>query len=157
MATELVSARLRTRIREERERRGWSRAQVAATLGWPNKYTVDRIESGKRPAYAAELAQLADLYGMSTDALLGRRGGNTDLAWSVSRLSGNAQKMANDASGMATAITNEWNEIAHYARGNPAAAAIKRSATSAIAALNMAAVELRRLSNEFPAGGIGTK
>jgi transcriptional regulator with XRE-family HTH domain len=68
----------RKRIKTERERRGWTQAQMAAALdskavGSMHWTTIAKIEKGTRSVRIDEAAAIADLFGISVDALLGRR------------------------------------------------------------------------------------
>jgi transcriptional regulator with XRE-family HTH domain len=60
---------LPTLLMEARERRGLSRAAVADALGL-RRPAIWEIENGKRHIRADELAELADLYGVSVNWLL---------------------------------------------------------------------------------------
>jgi HTH-type transcriptional regulator, competence development regulator len=59
------------RIRELREKRGWSQREFTKRVGI-NYSVVNRIELGKRPVEDHELATIADVFGVTTDYLLGR-------------------------------------------------------------------------------------
>jgi len=59
------------RIKRLRERKGWTQLELAATLNINNS-VLSRIESGTRPVDDELLVRLADLFGTSTDYLLGR-------------------------------------------------------------------------------------
>lgn len=72
-----VETRFRERVKRERERRGLSQSDLAKQLsakGIHSIYatTVAKIESGERAVRIDEAAALADLFGVSTDALMGR-------------------------------------------------------------------------------------
>jgi transcriptional regulator with XRE-family HTH domain len=67
------------RVKDEREARGWSQAQFAqmlsdAGLKMIHPSTVAKIELGTRPSRIDEAVVVADLFGISLDALLGRDG-----------------------------------------------------------------------------------
>lgn len=69
--------RFRERVARERTKRKWSQAEVATRLkamGIDNMHntTVAKIEAGERDIKLDEAAALAELYGISLDALLGR-------------------------------------------------------------------------------------
>ena len=73
-----VEARFRKRVKKQRDRRGWSQADVAKMLGdkgikgiYPT--TVAKIESGERAVRIDEATALADLFEVSLDALVGRK------------------------------------------------------------------------------------
>jgi transcriptional regulator with XRE-family HTH domain len=59
------------RIKELREKRGWSQREFAKRLGISYS-VVNRMELGKRPVDDHELAKIADLFDVTTDYLLGR-------------------------------------------------------------------------------------
>jgi transcriptional regulator with XRE-family HTH domain len=64
------------RVKAYRDRNNWSQAELANQLVQKNfrvyGSTVAKIEAGERPVKAAELAAMADVFGISTDTLLGR-------------------------------------------------------------------------------------
>jgi len=67
------------RVKAERVARKWSQAQMAALLsdsGVPmiHATTIAKIEAGDRPTRIDEAIGIADLFGISLDALLGREG-----------------------------------------------------------------------------------
>jgi transcriptional regulator with XRE-family HTH domain len=73
-----IENRFRERVKKERDRRGWSQADVAKMLGdtgikgiYPT--TVAKIESGERAVRIDEATALADLFEVPLDALLGRK------------------------------------------------------------------------------------
>jgi len=59
------------RIKRLRERKGWTQLELAAQLNINNS-VLSRIESGHRPVDDELLVRLADLFGTTTDYLLGR-------------------------------------------------------------------------------------
>jgi HTH-type transcriptional regulator, competence development regulator len=59
------------RIRELREERDWSQREFAKRVGI-NYSVINRIELGKRNVEDHELAKIADVFGVTTDYLLGR-------------------------------------------------------------------------------------
>lgn len=54
-----------------RESKDWSQAELARRLKI-NKSVMNRIESGERKVSSDELEKLSDIFGVSTDFLLGR-------------------------------------------------------------------------------------
>lgn len=54
-----------------RESRNWSQAELSRRLG-VNKSIMNRIESGERKVSSEELNKLAEIFGVTTDYLLGR-------------------------------------------------------------------------------------
>jgi transcriptional regulator with XRE-family HTH domain len=97
---------LRQRICDERERHGWSQVAFATKVSERglvlHASTIAKIETGKRAVHIDELDIFADIFGMSMDALVGRRGDSSDLAWAASKLTSNAQKMAGDLDALRT-------------------------------------------------------
>jgi transcriptional regulator with XRE-family HTH domain len=59
------------RIKELREKHGWTQREFAKRLGISYS-VVNRIELGKRPIEDKELAKIADIFDVTTDYLLGR-------------------------------------------------------------------------------------
>jgi transcriptional regulator with XRE-family HTH domain len=59
------------RLREVREKRGYSGTKIAEVLGISAQYYYE-LEKGKKRINDRLLACLADFYGVSTDYLLGR-------------------------------------------------------------------------------------
>jgi transcriptional regulator with XRE-family HTH domain len=77
-STDAMDSDFRKNIRTERESRKWSQARVAKLLsdkGIDSIFTttIAKIELGERPAKLNEAAALADVFGVSLDALIGRR------------------------------------------------------------------------------------
>lgn len=72
--------RFRKRVRDERERRGWSQSDLSKLLqenGSHSIYpsTVAKIEAGDRRVAIDEAQAIAELFGVSVDSLLGRQVG----------------------------------------------------------------------------------
>ena len=62
---------LADRLRASREQAGLSQSQVAKMLDY-QRPTISEIEAGRRKVTAEELGKFADMYGVSTEWLLGR-------------------------------------------------------------------------------------
>lgn len=154
-----VGDRLRVRLLTEREQRRWSRATVRGELerrgAGMHISTIAKIEAGDRAVRPEELVAFADLFGVTVDALLGRRGGS-DLVWAVSKLSSNAQRIANEVAVLDNRLTDEIADVHHYATGD-GIAEIKAAARDAKDALKRARTALLTLAGLFPAGGIATR
>lgn len=77
---ELTESRFGMRVRDERKRKDWSQEELARRLtdrGIPvYASTIAKIESEKKPRAArlGEAIGIADLFGLSVDALLDRQG-----------------------------------------------------------------------------------
>jgi len=151
-----VSERLRARLRDERERHGWSMRVMATQLTnrgvIVHPSTIAKIEGGKRGVQADELSAFADLFGTSADILLGRA--NSDLAWAVSRLTSNAQKMAADIEGLSRRLRSEFDDVrATVGPGGDAVDELFAVAGSTILQLVVAQDWLNKLANQFPLPG----
>jgi|GEM_PF-2348463 len=94
-----VEARFRERVRQEREQRGMSQADLANLLGdkgfkgiYPT--TIAKIESGERSVRIDEAAALADIFEVSLDAILGREPGvqTTELEFQLRTLRDTARQ-----------------------------------------------------------------
>lgn len=116
----LLGNRLRERLRAERERRGWSQAHTAMLLShdagdgiYPT--TVAKIEAGDREVRVIELDAYAGLFGMTIDALMGRRGSGTDAVWAASKLTSNAQKMIGEIIGLREHFESDRTDLVEFA------------------------------------------
>jgi transcriptional regulator with XRE-family HTH domain len=84
-----VETRFRERVKDERDRRGWSQADLSKLLqgrGLEHIYptTVAKIESGERAVRIDEATAIADLFEVSVDVLLGRNVERSrDLAYTL--------------------------------------------------------------------------
>lgn len=68
--------RLGERLAELREAHGWTQEQAAAFYGC-SRETVSRWENASRDINAEKAADLAEIYNISADTLLGLNGGKT--------------------------------------------------------------------------------
>ena len=158
----LVRDRLRERLRTERERRGWSQAELThrisnhGVVGWYPS-TVAKIEAGDRSVYVHELLAFADLFGVTVDTLLGRRPDVSDVLWATSRLSSNAAKMAADISGLQQRVGDDLRELINFADRERKRESIQSPidlAAQAVARLAQAHEALTALASEFPLPGM---
>jgi transcriptional regulator with XRE-family HTH domain len=93
-----LETRFRERVTDARKFRKWSQADLAKKLkdkGIHGIYptTVAKIESGERAVRIDEAAALADLFDMSLDVLMGRRGIDDDAAYALTVLADEAQQL----------------------------------------------------------------
>lgn len=58
------------KVRELRERRGWTQAQLAEKVGYSSSAGVNEVEQGRANASAERLVRLADAFGVSVGDLL---------------------------------------------------------------------------------------
>lgn len=68
---------LRMNVTRLREQRGWSIQELASRLNLDRTY-LSKSESGKRSFKVSEVNQLAEIFGVSTDYLLGRTAPDED-------------------------------------------------------------------------------
>jgi transcriptional regulator with XRE-family HTH domain len=119
-----VETRFRERIKQERERREWSQADLSKRLQAKGlehiiSSTVAKIESGDRAVRIDEANALADLFAVSVDELLGRSPAGTDLVWVASRLLGLARNTAERIGGVSETIADELQDVRYYAAFDP--------------------------------------
>lgn len=109
----------RKKLRLERERRGWSQAQVSQSLkgkGIDNMYptTVAKIESGDREVKLDEAAAIADLFEMSLDALVARGSAkrrDDEFTFYLRRLRENARQRAGQVADLSWSITGDLDDV----------------------------------------------
>ena len=77
--TDGIRAEIAARLRRAREAAGLSQGQVARKLDM-HRPTVSEIEAGRRRMGAHEVANFADLYGVSAEWITTGRGGGEDAA-----------------------------------------------------------------------------
>jgi transcriptional regulator with XRE-family HTH domain len=117
-AQSAVETRFRGRVKKQRDRRGWSQADVAKMLGdkgikgiYPT--TIAKIESGERAVRIDEAAALADLFDVSLDALLGRKQHSQDdeLAYLLRLLRDTARDSSQQVGATMDAIREQLDEL----------------------------------------------
>lgn len=86
------------RVKTERESRKWSQAKMANVLsdtGIPMVHptTIAKIEAGDRAVRIDEAAAIADVFGVSLDALLGRKGMEDDASHAMTTLADEAGQL----------------------------------------------------------------
>jgi len=120
--------------------------------------TISKIEAGDRAVRIDEAAGFADLFGTSTDALLGRPSSGADLMWALSKLSSNAHKMVNEVSSLRQRLHADAQDVRDYATRGRQAGKVE-STLSAVsmfdAALQLAHRRATALAGEFPLPGRG--
>lgn len=108
-----IDVYFRKKLRQERERRGWSQADVAKMLsdnGLPMyPTTVAKIEAGERGVRIDEAAGIADLLEVPLDWLVGRQasGQGTEIRYALRALQEKARAMVVDIALMGTALS-DW-------------------------------------------------
>ena len=68
-----------SRLRLSREMAGLTQSHVAKSLGW-HRPTMSEIEAGRRRVSAEELTTLAEMYGVSSNWILGEDDEDSSLA-----------------------------------------------------------------------------
>lgn len=143
----------RQRLRDERERRGWSRAALTVMLEkrgvWVHPTAIAKIENGTRSVELSMLWALADIFGVSVDALIGRAGRGGDLAWAASKLTANAQKAASEIDMIAHRLRTEYDEV-WAMLGRESTSPLLEVGGSALMQLSLASSALNDLANQFP-------
>ena len=90
----------RKRLRVERELKGWSQSDVAKMLSdngtAMHSTTIAKIEAGDRNVRIDEATAISDLFEVSLDGLLGRKGIEDDQSHALSVLADEAQKVLPD-------------------------------------------------------------
>jgi len=104
------------RVRDEREHRGWSQSQMAKLLS-DNKIpmihasTIAKIEAGSRPTRIDEAIGIADLFGISLDALLGREGMEDEAAHSMTLLADEAAQLIPEVVQIRERLTSAYRPL----------------------------------------------
>lgn len=97
----LFNKRFGERVKAERQARGWTQpymAELLETHGIPmGVTTVTKIEGGSRPVRIVEAVGMADVFGVSVDALMGRGPSDDDLAFALRVLRDNARRSSGQA------------------------------------------------------------
>lgn len=147
-------------MRRERESRGLSLAQLAKMLQAKglsvHATTIAKIEYGERPAKLDEAAALADVFGVSLDALIGRRrsrSGDKSLPLHALAKRTAATAVATDA--LEAGVREHLDELQEFTLRRDEAAAVtecERAAealTAAATAARRAAVKLQRVQQRM--------
>jgi transcriptional regulator with XRE-family HTH domain len=106
----------RNKTRDERERRGWSQAQMAKLLsdrGFPaHATTIAKIEAGDRSVQIDEAAAIADLFEVSLDTLVGRAvSTQNDFTYTLRSLISTARQAAFQIESTQTALRERVAEL----------------------------------------------
>jgi transcriptional regulator with XRE-family HTH domain len=114
-----IETYFRNRLKNERERRGWSQTDMANRLSDKGIHvhmtTIAKIEAGQRAVRIDEATAIADLFEMSLDALLGRGAGlEDDLAYSLRTLREVARRARGRIPSMAAEIADARHELGNY-------------------------------------------
>lgn len=143
------------RIKGERERRGWSQANMARMLSRRgiepmHATTVAKIEAGSRSLRVTEAVGIADLFEISVDTLLGRHpvaeGG--DLLYRLRMLRDTAQKLAPQSLATAESIREQIMEMPKGFEGSESLRALGISTVQGLFSANDALLDLANRSHD---------
>ncbi|CAN5755105.1 hypothetical protein BH09ACT7_BH09ACT7_32510 [soil metagenome] len=144
-----VGDQLRERLKSERERHGWSQADVAKMLAdkgigvYPT--TIAKIEAGDRAIRVDELNAIADLFEVSVDALLGRRtGAENDLVYNLRGVLAAARDGSAQVASIRESLLDRFRDLDTL--DFDGLEAVVADAAAALAALNGAAGALSRVA-----------
>lgn len=158
----IVADLFRVELKAERVRRGLSQQQVADAIDRKCGVqmfgsTIAKIERGERDVRIDELAAFSDLFGVSTDALLGKPSNGSDLMWVASKLTANAQKMIGDLVGLYERLDGDTQELLLHAKKDRQQESMQdliEVAWSAVEALMNARIRVGELATQFPLPGV---
>jgi transcriptional regulator with XRE-family HTH domain len=118
---ELTDSQFGKRVREERDRRGWSQGELAKRLTERGIHvhasTIAKIESEKKPRAVrlGEAVGIADLFELSVDALLDRQGpDDSTLTFALTVLlsyASGAERQIQQARNVATDIEDQLASV----------------------------------------------
>lgn len=150
----------RSRLRAERERRDWTQGQLAELMAERTGVkaygtTIAKLEAGDRAVQLDELVALANIFGVSLDALVGRGHNGSDLVWAVSKLTSVAQKSAAEIATLNQRVAGELQDVRHYSQYDRYASVDGMIATAIVAceAMTTAHDRLMLLADAFPLPG----
>lgn len=105
----------RKRLKRERERRDWSQAAMAKMMsdnGIPmHATTIAKIEAGDRAVRIDEATGIAELFRLSLDGMLGRKGMEDDESHALTVLAGEAQRLIPEVSRVAERLRQAYGEL----------------------------------------------
>jgi transcriptional regulator with XRE-family HTH domain len=146
----------RKRVRDERERRGWSQSHMAKLLSdkgiGAHTTTIAKIEAGDRAVPVDEAAAIADLFEVSLDKLLGRDlGPERDLKYALEALEQTARHASWQVSTIESTLRDKAAELATFDLKHPGRLGFQLRCLAACDALTEANNALRAAIN--PPGG----
>lgn len=151
-------------MRQERERRQWSQADLSQRLidkGMDTMYpsTVAKVEAGERTVRIEEAFALADLFDVSVDWLGGREDGlEDDAIYTLRSVLDSAQQSGMQIAGIRTTLTERFAELDGL--DIKGLKDLQRQAAAVVAALQKAddglgRIALFRMGGEVPTGDFG--
>jgi transcriptional regulator with XRE-family HTH domain len=147
-----IGDQFRKRLKDERDRREWSQGDVATKLSDKGirvyATTIAKLEAGDRAVRIDELVAISDLFGVSVDTLLGRRGKpKSDLIHALTAVVDTGYRSSMQIHEMTTAIEDRITDLSAFdelpgrdelVAGCDRARALLMSADDALAALREA-------------------
>jgi transcriptional regulator with XRE-family HTH domain len=110
-----METHFRKRLKDERDRRGWSQEELAKRLGERgvavHASTIAKIETDARAVRLDEAAAIADLFGLSLDTLLGRKAVEDDQGHAINVLAGEAQRLVSDLSQIRDRLDRAYRDL----------------------------------------------
>jgi transcriptional regulator with XRE-family HTH domain len=114
-----TNVRFGKRFREARNKKKWSQTETAKRLGqlgvraYPS--TIAKIEAGDRPVKLAELAAIAEMFGVSIDVLL-RRGvkPRSDRVHALTTVVDTALRASAEIAGIVAAVRDRVDDLAAF-------------------------------------------
>lgn len=105
----------RRRFKLERERRGWSQADVSKMLAEKrigiSTTAVAKLEAGTRDVKIDEAAAIADIFDVSLDWLLGRTSGESDKSHAMTALVSEATRLIPAVAEMTERIRQAYDDM----------------------------------------------
>jgi transcriptional regulator with XRE-family HTH domain len=107
------------RVKAERELRGWSQSRMAELLSandipMIHASTIAKIELGSRPTRIDEAIGIADLFGISLDALLGREGMEDESSHAMTVLADEAARLVGEITQVRERLHRAYRELATH-------------------------------------------
>lgn len=110
-----METHFRKRLKDERDRRGWSQEELAKRLGERgvavHASTIAKIETDARAVRLDEAAAIADLFGLSLDTLLGRKAVEDDQGHAMNVLAEEAQRLVSDLSQIRDRLDRAYRDL----------------------------------------------
>jgi transcriptional regulator with XRE-family HTH domain len=110
-----METHFRKRLKDERDRRGWSQEELAKRLGERgvavHASTIAKIETNARAVRLDEAAAIADLFGLSLDTLLGRKAVEDDQDHAINVLAEEAQRLVSDLSQIRDRLDRAYRDL----------------------------------------------
>lgn len=110
-----METHFRKRLKDERDRRGWSQEELARRLGERgvavHASTIAKIETNARAVRLDEAAAIAELFGLSLDALLGRKVVEDDQDHAMSVVAEEAERLISVLSQISARLDRAYEDL----------------------------------------------